>query len=122
MEKLREFMEGRYGFDKLGLALIVSSFALSLLSRLFRLFFLQYVCIVLDIIFIYRFLSRKEFARSRENRIFLELFDKAADFFSKDRANYRYCKCPVCKTRFSTPKNHAQGFRIVCPKCGNEFK
>ena len=75
MESFRNFMQGRYGFDKLGLFIIIASIVLSMLSRLFWLPLLNWMAIILDIVFIYRFLSKKEFARQRENRIFLEKFE-----------------------------------------------
>lgn len=123
MNRFQEFMQGRYGYDKLGLFIIIASIVISMIGRLFFLPWVSPICFVLDIIFIYRFLSRKEYARSRENRIFLELFDRAKDFFSRDRQNYNYYTCPVCKTKFRTPKNRAQGYtsRRICPKCKNEW-
>ncbi len=123
MNRFQEFMQGRYGYDKLGLFIIIASIVISMIGRLFFLPWVSPICLVLDIIFIYRFLSRKEYARSRENRIFLELFDRAREFLERDRRNYSYHTCPVCKTKFRIPKNRAQGYtsKRVCPKCKNEW-
>lgn len=124
IERYREFMHGRYGFDKFGLFLIIASCIISIISRLFWLPWLYYLTIVLDIIFIYRFLSRKDYARRRENRIFMEWFESVKAFFQRDRQNYNYYKCPVCKTRFSISKTEGSANyskKVICPKCRNEF-
>lgn len=117
-EKFRNFMQDRYGFDKLGFALIAAAFIISFLSRLLWIPELYLLTIILDIIFIYRFLSKKTYARSRENQKFNECFQKVKEFISRDRQNYRYCRCPVCKTNFAVPKNSGNS-KAVCPKCGN---
>lgn len=122
-EKYRRFMEGRYGFDKLGGALIITGLAVSVLGRILWLVWLSRLSIVFYILFALRFLSRREYARSRENRIFIGFFDNIKDFFTRDRENYNYYTCPVCRTRFRVPKNSARGYstRPMCPKCRNEF-
>ena len=84
MESFRNFMQERYGFDKLGLFIIIASIVLSMLSRLFWLPLLNWMAIILDIVFIYRFLSKKEFARQRENRIFLEKFEQGYSSAASD--------------------------------------
>ena len=124
IEKYREFMQGRYGFDKLGMFLLIAAFVISMLSRLLWLPWLYFLTIALDIIFIYRFLSRKEYARRRENRIFMKWFDIVKDYFHRDRQNYNYYTCPVCKTRFSVSKSDSganYSKKVICPKCRNEF-
>lgn len=124
MEKLRSFMQGRHGFDKLGMFLIIASVVFSLLSRIFWFRPFYWVSIILDIIFIYRLLSTKTFARQRENRIFLEIYDNVKEFFQRDRVNNQYYKCPVCKTKFSVNRNDSANkysTKIMCPKCKNEF-
>ncbi len=123
LNKFREFMQDRYGYDKLGLYIIITSIILSFLSRLFFLWPLNWLSIILDVIFIYRFLSKKEYARSRENRIFLDFLDKAKDFFKKSGSGVKYYRCPVCKTRFTREESKGGRYttKKVCPKCGNEF-
>ena len=107
LNKFREFMQDRYGYDKLGLYIIITSIILSFLSRLFFLWPLNWLSIILDVIFIYRFLSKKEYARSRENRIFLDFLEKAKDFFAKNGSGVKYYRCPVCKTRFTRERARA---------------
>lgn len=120
IEKFMEFMQGRHGFDKLGLALIIAACAISFLSRLLWLPQLYILTIILDIAFIYRFLSKKDYARTRENAMFVKWFETVKTYLRRDNKNYTYCKCPVCKTQFSVPKNNG-GAKAVCPKCGNMF-
>lgn len=122
-DKFNEFMRGRYGFDKLGIALIIAGAAVSVIGRLLWLPWLSRLCIVFYILFVLRFVSRKEYARSKENRIFIEFFDNVKEYFNRDRENFNYYTCPVCNTKFRTPKNQAQGYttKRVCPKCRNEW-
>lgn len=123
MEKFLNFMQDRYGFDKLGQYLIIASIVLSIISRLFWLRSLNWISTILIVIFIYRFLSKKEFARMRENQIFLSFLEKLKTFFQRDTTKYDYYKCPVCKTNFQKPKNQVSGYttKVICPKCKNEF-
>lgn len=121
--RFSEFMNGRYGFDKLGCALIIAGASMSLIGRLFWFIWLIRISLIFYILFLLRFLSKKEYARSRENRIFIGLFNNIKDFMNRDRANYDYYTCPVCKTKFRVPKNRAHGYtaKRVCPKCRNEW-
>lgn len=124
MEKLRNFMQDRHGFDKLGMFLIIASVVFSLISRLFWFRPFYWVSIAFDILFIFRFLSTKTFARQRENRIFLDLFEKAKEFIQRDRVNNQYYKCPICKTKFNVERNaqtNKYTTKVMCPKCKNEF-
>ncbi len=129
--KLQEFMRGRYGFDELGIVLIVVSAVLNLVSRFIFNFpvriTLQFISLALLLYFIFRVLSRNCYQRSRENDIFKPAFTKVKDFFKityrkfKDGRTHRYYKCPACKAQLRV-KNVKGEHTIRCPKCGNQFK
>lgn len=122
-EKFKNFMEGRYGFDKLGIALLIIGTVLSILGNIFWMVWLIRLSFVFYLLFILRFLSKKEYARSKENRFFINMSENIKEFFNRDRKNYNYYTCPVCKTKFRVPKNTSQGYtaKRICPKCRNEW-
>ncbi len=130
--KYAAFMEGRYGFDVLGGALIVLSLILNIISRFFfRLFWvrltLQLVSLGLVALFVFRFLSTKPYKRSRENEFFKPAIDAVVNFFKfnykrlRDGRTHRYYKCPKCKAQLRV-KNIKGKHTIRCPKCGTHFE
>lgn len=118
----RRFMYGRYGTDKLNLAMVVLVVALSLLnSLLFAIFessvlysLLSSVYGVLLVFSIYRMLSRNIAARRAENQKWLNFCKRL-----RDRDN-RYFRCPHCRQRVRVPR-HKGKISIRCPKCGEKF-
>ena len=99
---LRSFMSGRYGTDRLNMAILcaglVSSFLSMMVSRQpFNLIFwaLSYGLMILAI---YRSLSRNTYKRYQENRKFLQIFDRL-----KDR-QHRYFDCPKCRQMVRVPR------------------
>ena len=115
---LRNFMAGRYGTDKLGLTLLVTSLVLSLISTfvgsvLLRLI-LSLAYYVLMFWAIFRMLSRNTYARYEENRKFLRFFDQL-----KDR-EHRYFCCPHCRQTVRVPRGKGK-IAITCPRCREKF-
>jgi ribosomal protein L37AE/L43A len=115
---LRNFMSGRYGMDKLNMALLWAGVISSLLSAIvrvspFNLIFwaLSYGLMILAII---RMLSRNTYKRYQENRKFLQVFDRL-----KDR-NHRYFDCPKCRQMVRVPRGKGK-IAITCPRCREKF-
>ena len=115
---LRRFMEGRYGMDKLNMAILWTGVIASLLSTLipvqpFNLIFwiLSYVLMFLSI---FRILSRNTYKRYQENRKFLQIFDRL-----KDR-DHRYFDCPKCRQMVRVPRGKGK-IAITCPRCREKF-
>lgn len=116
--KLRGFMAGRYGTDKLnmvilGVALvivIVYSFIPTGLLQI-GLWALSYGLMIWAI---FRSLSRNTYKRYEENRKFLRALDQV-----KDRKN-RYFNCPRCNQRVRVPRGKGK-IVITCPKCREKF-
>ena len=115
---LRNFMTGRYGMDKLNMAILWAGVASSLISALIRIppvnlifWILSYVLMILAI---FRMLSRNTYKRYQENRKFLQVFDRL-----KDR-RHRYFDCPKCRQMVRVPKGKGK-IAITCPRCREKF-
>ncbi len=126
MQKIKEFMYGRYGFDQLGLALTVGGFALNVVyvfSR-WRIFYL--ISLICYGIAIYRALSRNYEKRRKKNQKFLEFWYKLKNFWVglkadfEEKKTYKHFKCPSCKQKIRIPRGRGR-VEISCPKCGHKF-
>ena len=77
---LRSFMSGRYGSDRLNMAILCAGLIASIFSSLFRDLTVRMIFLVLSyaLMFwaIYRALSRNTYKRYQENRKFLLIFDR----------------------------------------------
>ena len=116
--RLRNFMEGRYGMDKLNMVILWAGVISSLLSAIIpvppvNLIFwgLSYVLMILSI---FRILSRNTYKRYQENRKFLQIMDRL-----KDR-QHRYFDCPKCRQMVRVPRGKGK-IAITCPRCREKF-
>ena len=115
---IQRFMAGRYGTDKLNMAILCSGLVCSLLASFFpgAVFKLALTAIAYGFMFfaIFRTLSRNIYKRYEENRKFLLFFQKLKD---KD---HRYYNCPRCHQQVRVPKGKGK-ISITCPKCREKF-
>ena len=115
---LRNFMAGRYGTDKLNMAILCAGLVASLLSVMIRVQPLNLVFWALSygLMFwaIIRSLSRNTYKRYQENRKFLQIFDRL-----KDR-EHRYFDCPKCRQMVRVPRGKGK-IAITCPRCREKF-
>ena len=115
---LRSFMAGRYGTDKLNMAILSVGLAVSLLSVFFRHPPVNLLLVVLSyglmIWAIFRTLSRNTYKRYQENRKFLQIVGRL-----KDRNN-RYFDCPKCHQMVRVPRGKGK-ISITCPRCKEKF-
>ena len=126
MQKLREFMYGRYGTDQLSLALIGGGFAFYVLYVFTRSRLLYLISLVLYGIAIFRILSKNHTKRRIENQKFMNLWYKLknkwiglkADF--EEQKTYKHFKCPACGQKIRIPRGRGK-IEICCPKCSNRF-
>ena len=102
----RRFMQGRYGGDKLNIALVWVSFGAYIVSLL-----IPFVPVKLLLVVVYygllgwaifRMLSRNTYRRYQENRKYLQLVDRI-----KDR-QHRYFDCPGAGSRCASPEAKAR--------------
>ena len=114
----RRFMQGRYGGDKLNIALVWVSFGAYIVSLL-----IPFVPVKLLLVAVYygllgwaifRMLSRNTYKRYQENRKYLQLVDRI-----KDR-QHRYFDCPRCRQQVRVPRGKGK-IAITCPKCREKF-
>lgn len=126
LQKLREFMYGRYGTDQLSLALIGGGFAFYVLYVFTRSRLLYLVSLVLYGIAVFRTLSKNHTKRRIENQKFMNLWYKIknkwvgirADF--EERKTYKHFKCTACGQKIRIPRGRGK-VEIRCPKCSNKF-
>lgn len=130
-QRIRRFMEGRYGIDALNIFLA----ALMLLVWLVNVFvwnrpaswILFGIELALMTLVILRMLSRNFNRRSLENRRFRAVYDPVKNWIAlqfkkfRGRKEYKYLKCPHCKAQLRV-KNQKGEHGVRCPKCRNEFQ
>lgn len=111
------FMAGRYGTDKLNIAILVVGMVMSLLT-LFISGPVLPICTLLSYALLgwalFRTLSRNTYKRYRENRRYLMMIERF-----KDR-DHRYFDCPRCKQQVRVPRKKGK-ISITCPKCKEKF-
>lgn len=114
--KFNQFMMGRYGSDKLNMALLIASVALSIIGAVIPWLKLVFVVISYGLMIwaIYRMFSRKTYKRYQENRKFLQLFERIRD------KEHRYFDCPRCRQQVRVPRGKGK-ISITCPKCREKF-
>lgn len=120
LEGLRKFMAGRYGFDKLGQALMIAAAILMMLAGIFTSKVLVALSYAAAVWCIFRILSKNIVYRTNENRKYNILVNYLKAYFRRDRKNYRYFYCPKCKKVTKVPK-HRGKIAITCPHCRHEF-
>ena len=112
----RRFMEGRYGTDKLNLAILGAGVVMCLLSALIPVASVLLTAVSYALLFwaMFRTLSRNTYKRYQENRKFLLMIDRL-----KDR-QHRYFECPRCHQTVRVPRGKGK-ISITCPKCREKF-
>ena len=114
----RQFMLGRYGTDKLNMAILGMGIVFCLpgifiknpaLDLLFTFLSYGFMCWA-----IFRSLSRNTYKRYQENRKYLRFLEKI-----KDR-EHRYFDCPKCRQVVRVPRGKGK-ISITCPKCREKF-
>lgn len=116
--KVSRFMAGRYGTDRLNMAILITGVVISLAGTFVRLplvnLLLTAAAYGLMIWAIYRSLSRDTYKRYQENRKFMQFFDRI-----KDR-DHRYFDCPKCRQMVRVPRGKGK-IAITCPRCREKF-
>ena len=116
--KTRYFMMGRYGTDKLNMAILMAGLAMSVIVMFIRFPLLDLIltCGSYTLMFwaIFRMLSRNTYKRYQENRRYLRLLERL-----KDR-EHRYFDCPRCRQPVRVPRGKGK-IAITCPKCKEKF-
>ena len=115
---LSHFMAGRYGTDKLNMAILFAGIGCTVLSMLLPFALIKLLFTLSSYIFmilaIFRSLSRNIYKRYEENRKFLLLWQKLKD------KEHCYYNCPRCRQQVRVPKGKGK-ISITCPKCREKF-
>jgi len=114
----RRFMVGRYGIDKLNMAILIAGFILSIVNIFMPFATVRLVLTLLSYVLmglaIFRCFSRNIYKRYRENRRYLLWLQRYKD------KQHRYFDCPHCRQQVRVPKGKGK-INISCPKCGTKF-
>lgn len=133
MNKLRQWMYGRYGNDEMSLFMWIVSLvfivAAGILSRFAKTDVLTYVALglrllglLLLILMLLRMFSKNIAKRRAENYKFMALGRKIKKIFGRrpDAKTHRYFKCPGCGQTVRVPRNKGK-ISITCPRCRTKF-
>ena len=127
LKKAAEFMQGRYGHDKLNTFIWIIAAAVYVINLFARSPFLMILIILIAALAIFRSLSTNVTKRLYENNRFISIYTAVADFFKRqymkvrDFKTHRYLRCPYCKAQLRLKKRTGVQ-KIRCPRCGEEFK
>jgi len=124
-EKLTQFMQGRYGNDRLNQFVMIAAIV-SIVISFFggSLFYL--IALALMIYTYFRMLSRNIYKRSAENQWYLKQEMKIKGLLKKNKAavvqrkTHHIYKCPNCKQKIRVPRGRGK-IEIRCQKCGTAF-
>ena len=115
---MQRFMAGRYGTDKLNLAILVTALVICVITSFVKVAVANLLLTALSyglmIWAICRSFSRNTYKRYQENRKFLQILDRI-----KDR-DHRYYDCPRCRQNVRVPKGKGK-IAITCPRCKEKF-
>ena len=127
MKKAAEFMQGRYGHDKLNTFIWIVAAILYIVNLFVRSPIMVIVILLVGALAIFRSLSKNITKRLYENNRFVTIYSAVADFFKRqfmkirDFKTHRYIRCPYCKAQLRLKKRTGVQ-RIHCPKCNSDFK
>ena len=127
LNRLRNFMYGRYGIDEFYSFLIKIYFIILILNLFLGSRILNLITLILAFIIFGRVFSKNIYKRNKENMIFLKYKKKFKKIFSKRKKHrdrdHVYKKCYKCGTILKLPLPKKRGFKTaVCPECGRDVK
>jgi len=124
---LSRFMYGRYGADQLSRTLITASLILLVIGQLAGSILLIYLSFAGYVYTIFRMFSRNIEKRSQENQAYLNKTAKWRTEYAqakvrwRNRKQYKYFKCPQCRTRMRLTRGVGEK-QIICRNCQHTFK
>ena len=126
-QRTAAWMQGRYGNDDLGNALVALGIITMLASILPRCGWLSYVALAAMAVAIWRTCSKNVGKRRQENQKYLRLSAKPRRSYElgkkkwSNRKTTKYFRCKHCGQELSVPRGKGT-MRVVCPKCKTETK
>ena len=123
---MADFMQGRYGNDKLNNFILILTAILYFINLFARSTILMLIVLLLVLLVVFRSLSKNITKRLYENRRFISLYTAVADFCKRqymklrDIRTHRYVRCPNCRAQLRLKKRTGTQ-HIHCPRCGKDF-
>ena len=127
MNSIQQFMYGRYGNDKLNVALLIAWMMCAFVNIFLKSPILYAVGIGFAILCFLRMFSKNTYKRSNENAKFEKVFHAVKVKFNlqilkiKQRNTHRFFKCPACRATIRVPKRVGK-MDVRCTKCGHRFE
>ena len=124
---MMRFMYGRYGYDRLGVVLMITALVLSVVSMFPYLGMLWILSTVLMFWELFRVFSKNIAARRRENDRLLKITNGVKTFFRlrrrmwRERKTHRYFHCKYCRAMLRVPKGKGV-VEVGCPRCQGKTK
>lgn len=125
-EKIRKFMQGRYGADHFSLFLLIVGLVISFIGQITSLLPLYILSYCIYGYSVFRILSKNTTARSKELGCYIKFISLPKRLFSlksrqiADHKTYKYFSCPACRQKLRAPK-HRGKIQVTCQKCKNTF-
>lgn len=126
MNRFRQFMYGRYGFDQFSRDLVVVSLVLSVFTIFIKASWLTLLVYIPLIYVIYRMLSKDIQRRTKENMAYCRMANNVKKKLTNLKLSlvgtktHVYYKCSKCKQMIRVPRGKGK-ICITCPKCKAEF-
>ena len=124
--RMRLWMQGRYGQDELNQVLLWSALGLALLGSILKAELFSVLAMPPLIWSLIRCYSRNIHRRREERAAWLRFWGKIRDFFAlqkrrwTDRKTYKYFRCKNCGAVMRVPKGKGK-LRITCRQCRQEM-
>ena len=126
IDKIKKFLNGRYGPDELYRFMLIICLIIIIVNMFINSVILRMLELIIFGLALHRFLSKKKSKRSKENRRYLQIKDKIKNFLIyqkkkyNDRNTHIYKKCPKCKQKIRLPLKKGK-HTVKCPNCGERF-
>lgn len=124
--KLMFYMKGRYGYDELSKALILSGLVLSIFSSFTGGAILNMLALALIAFGGLRVLSKEKGNRRKELQQYIKWKQTVLTSYRTyrnrwiQRKAFKITKCPSCKQKIRIPRGRKK-VRVTCPSCQNKF-
>lgn len=124
--KFQQFMQGRYGMDKLNIAIGVLGCVATFVTSFFHIGWFRLLVYIPFVVVILRALSKNIYKRQHENEVFMSAWAPWSAYFTKKfnrmkDTEHKYFDCPQCKRTLRVPVGRGK-IEISCPHCGKKFK
>lgn len=129
MQRVDDFMKGRYGSDELGNAALYVALILIVLNLFVKAFWLGLLALIPLAFFWWRMMSTDIEKRQQENAEFVKRLGSAAKYFILPGQNprkgvdsgYSHLICPQCGQAMRVPTGKGR-MRVTCPRCNSKFE